>query len=263
MLTNAQLPVIPVSIDKYTIIDTINYLVTYELTVVNDPKAPKKLTKDIVVLEIGNKSSKSYSKLLYQADSTASALTKKNIKAMPLFQELVPPVIVYKNYPMGKNTVVYRTFMSGPIMEYVENIPTFKWELLSDKKTIAGYSCQKAMTSFRGRTYEAWFTPQIPIKEGPYKFAGLPGLILKITDTQNHYSYACIAIQNPKKKTPIAFWKWDTQKTNREKLNSMIKRMYQQPADFAISIGTKLRYPGKSETEVKKISYPYNPIELE
>lgn len=263
MLTNAQLPVIPLSIDKYTVIDTINYFVTYELTVVNDPKAPKKLTKDIVVLEIGNKSLKSYSQLLYQADSIASVLTKKSTKAIPLFQEPVPPVIVYKNYPKGKNTVVYRTFMSGPIMEYVENIPTFKWELLSDKKTIAGYSCQKALTSFRGRTYEAWFASQIPIKEGPYKFAGLPGLILKITDTQSHYSYTCIGIQKPKKKTPIVFWKWDTQKANREKLNSMIKRMYQQPANFAISIGTKIRYLGKSENEVKKISYPYNPIELE
>ena len=263
MLANAQLPVIPVSVDKYTMIDTVRYIVTYELTVINNPEAPKKQTKDIVMLEIGHHSLKSYSKLLYQADSTASVLAKKGAKAIPMFQELVPPVVVYKNYPKGKNTVVYRTFISGPIMEYVENIPTFKWKLLSDKKTIAGYSCQKAMTSFRGRTYEAWFAPQIPLKEGPYKIAGLPGLILKIADTQKHYSYTCIGIQKPKKKVPIAFWKWNTQKTNREKLNSMIKRMYQQPADFAKSLGTKLHYPGKNENEVRKISYPYNPIELE
>lgn len=263
MLANAQLPIIPKSIDKYKTIDNINYLVTYELTIVNDPETPTKLTNDIVVLEVGNNCSKSYSKLLYQADLVATALTKKSANSIPIFQELVPPVIVYKNYPKGKNTVVYRTFMTGPIMEYVENIPSFKWEVLSEKKTIAGYSCQKAMTSFRGRTYEAWFTPEIPLKEGPYKFAGLPGLILKIRDTQNHYSYTCIGIQKPKKEMPIVFWKWDTQKTNREKLKSMIKRMYQQPADFAISIGSKLRYPGRTEAEVKKISYPYNPIELE
>ncbi|WP_307984277.1 GLPGLI family protein [uncultured Bacteroides sp.] len=261
--TNAQLPVIPVSIDKYTVIDTINYFVTYELTIVNNPEESKKPAKDIVVLEVGNKILKSYSKLLYQADSINSILTKKGTRAVPLFQELVPPVIVYKNYPKGENTVVYRTFMSGPIMEYVENIPTFEWKVFTEKQTILGYTCQKATTSFRGRVYEAWFTPEIPIKEGPYKFAGLPGLILQIADAQNHYSYTCIGIQKPKRKTPIVFWEWDTQKTNREKLNSMIKRMHQQPADFAVSIGTKLRYPGKSEAEVKKISYPYNPIELE
>ncbi len=257
-----QLPVIPINIDKFTVIDTINYLITYEVDIVNDPQNPKKQTKDVVLLEIGNRSSKSYSKLLYQADSTNSVLVKKGARVAPLFQELVPPVVVYKNYPKGKNTFIYRTFMSGPIMEYVENIPVFQWKVLADKKTLLGYSCQKATTTFRGRTFEAWFTPQIPVKEGPYKFAGLPGLILQISDLQNHYSYTCIGIQK-KNNMPIVLWKWDTQKTTREKLNLMIKRMYQQPADFAVMIGSKLRYPGKSEAEVKKISYPYNPIELE
>lgn len=81
MLANAQLPVIPVSVDKYTIIDTVRYIVTYELTVINNPEAPKKQTKDIVMLEIGHHSLKSYSKLLYQADSTASVLAKKRCKS--------------------------------------------------------------------------------------------------------------------------------------------------------------------------------------
>ncbi|WP_222862444.1 hypothetical protein, partial [Bacteroides pyogenes] len=57
--TNAQLPVIPVSIDKYTVIDTINYFVTYELTIVNNPEESKKPAKDIVVLEVGNRSGRS------------------------------------------------------------------------------------------------------------------------------------------------------------------------------------------------------------
>lgn len=260
---NAQLPVFPAKIDKYSVVDTVKYIITYEVNIVNNPKEPTELTQDILSLEIGSKSSKSYSRLLYHADSTASVLTKKGVQNIPLFQEIVPPVVVYKNYPNGKNTVLYRTFMQGPILEYEEQIPHIEWELLPDKKEILGYSCQKATTEFRGREYEAWFTPLIPLKEGPYKFGGLPGLIIQLYDTSNHYTFSCIGIQKESKKRPIVFWEWSVQRTTREKLNLMIKRMYEHPSDFAESIGSKLRYPGKSETEVKKISYPYNPIELE
>ena len=80
LVINAQLPVIPINIDKFTVIDTINYLITYEVDIVNDPQNPKKQTKDVVLLEIGNRSSKSYSKLLYQADSTNSVLVKKGAR---------------------------------------------------------------------------------------------------------------------------------------------------------------------------------------
>lgn len=262
-ISNAQLPVLPVSIDKFSVIDTAKYIITYDVKIVNNPKEPNKLTRDIVSLEIGDKSSKSYSKLLYQADSMASVLKKKGVLNIPLFQEIVPPVVIYKDYPIGKNTVSHRTYMGGPILEYEENISKIEWKLLPEKKTLLCYPCQKAIATFRGRTYEAWFTPQIPIKEGPYKFGGLPGLIIQVSDTLNHYTFSCIGIEKQNKKKPIVFWKWNVQRTTREKLNLMIKRMYEHPSDFVESIGSKLRYPGKSESEVKKISYPYNPIELE
>jgi hypothetical protein len=47
----------------------------------------------------------------------------------------------------------------------------------------------KATTSFAGRNYEAWFTPEIPISDGPYKFYGLPGLIFKICDKKNQHVF--------------------------------------------------------------------------
>lgn len=51
------------------------------------------------------------------------------------------------------------------------------------------YTCTKAITTFRGREYVAWFTDDIPIQNGPWKFCGLPGLIVKVNDTQNNYTY--------------------------------------------------------------------------
>ncbi|ROH96316.1 GLPGLI family protein [Chryseobacterium daecheongense] len=65
-----------------------------------------------------------------------------------------------------------------------------KWKIQSnDKETILGYKAQKAVCEFGGRNWTAWFTNEIPIMDGPYKFSGLPGLILKIQDSEKNYSF--------------------------------------------------------------------------
>jgi len=65
---------------------------------------------------------------------------------------------------------------------YYEEELTFNWAIKTEKEKVLGYEVQKATCSFRGKNYTAWFTAQIPINDGPYKFHGLPGLILKIYD---------------------------------------------------------------------------------
>ena len=64
-----------------------------------------------------------------------------------------------------------------------EQIPKLDWEILKEKKTIKDYTCQKAKTHFRGRTYYVWFTTEIPTQAGPWKFNGLPGLILRVENS--------------------------------------------------------------------------------
>lgn len=65
------------------------------------------------------------------------------------------------------------------------------WKI--DKKStkkINDYTCYKATTSFRGRNYVAYYTEDIPLPYGPFKFKGLPGLILEIQnleDDNKHY----------------------------------------------------------------------------
>jgi GLPGLI family protein len=67
--------------------------------------------------------------------------------------------------------------------------PNLSWTFTAQKDTISGYACLKAVTSYAGRHYEAWFTPDIPVADGPYLFSGLPGLIIKLNDTRNHYVF--------------------------------------------------------------------------
>ncbi|WP_018674443.1 GLPGLI family protein [Riemerella columbina] len=60
--------------------------------------------------------------------------------------------------------------------------------------TIMGYPVMKATADFGGRLWTAYYTPDIPINDGPYKFYGLPGLILKIHDSTNDYNYEIKAV---------------------------------------------------------------------
>lgn len=58
----------------------------------------------------------------------------------------------------------------------------YSWKITNETKQIQNFTCYKATTAFRGNTFDVWFTPDIPINAGPWKWYGLPGLILEATD---------------------------------------------------------------------------------
>ena len=64
---------------------------------------------------------------------------------------------------------------------------------------IKTYTCKKATTHFRGRDYIAWFTTDIPIVAGPWKFNGLPGLVIDIEDTRRQVKLYIEKIEYPVK----------------------------------------------------------------
>lgn len=69
-----------------------------------------------------------------------------------------------------------------------DKVPKINWTI-DEKQTkkIAGYSCYKATGVFRGTNITAYFTKKLPYSTGPFKFYGLPGLILEIRpDNMDH-----------------------------------------------------------------------------
>lgn len=67
--------------------------------------------------------------------------------------------------------------------------PVFNWKISPEKVKIGEYNAQKATTDFGGRKWTAWFSTDIPFPDGPYKFSGLPGLIVKISDDDKAYTW--------------------------------------------------------------------------
>jgi len=86
-----------------------------------------------------------------------------------------------------------------------EKTPEIKWAILPEYKQINQYKCQKATAHFRGRDYTAWFTKEIPILDGPWKFCTLPGLVMDIQDAQNQVKIYAVTVEFPTSENVPAF----------------------------------------------------------
>jgi GLPGLI family protein len=228
---------------------------------------------DFLRLEIGNQISKCYSFFIFNNDSLVSDWLQKHPKA-----ESYKDTMGYKgktttNWNEYQYSEYFKDFSSNLLTQYTrmplalipcqysETIPAQYWEIGEDTLTVAGYLCQKAICKFRGRNFTAWFTMDIPIQNGPWKFGGLPGLILKVYDDDKLYVFECVKIENFKQKYPITIYSRckNYEKTNRQKLNKFVKSLYDDLFNVAgitprnINTGTQIIW--------KPI--PYNPLELE
>ena len=195
------------------VLDTMYLFCQYEAQGVK-LTAQKKVT-DLIRLEIGKNVSKSYSYETCRYDSAqatpdfldklvgaVNAARKEGggggstqwlDQAFAPFPKLRETATVYKNYPQGKMTVFDR--IDKTEYSYQDELNTQNWQLETDTMTIIGYLCQKAVCQWRGREYEAWYTLDIPVSEGPMKFGGLPGLIMKLSDSQQEWIYEINGIQ--------------------------------------------------------------------
>ncbi|TPV35086.1 GLPGLI family protein [Paucihalobacter ruber] len=104
-------------------------------------------------------------------------------------------VYVYQN---SKDKTLYHTSnIKDKIYRIEERKQDFNWIVLKETKLVGSFLCNKAEVNFRGRNYTAWFTTDIPISSGPWKFSGLPGLILEIYDESKTFSWVSKSIQFP------------------------------------------------------------------
>lgn len=253
---------------KVTPEDTLDFSkmrVQYRVQMMKDTLRPEKLTEDMLMLQIGSKMSKSanYYKMINDSITRQQILSGKDVNEILNASRSRPQgdllSSLFKNYPVEKITTLDKVFTDKFYFE--ESIPDFQWKLEKGELEVLGYLCKKATTHFRGRTYEAWYAPEIPVSDGSWKFSGLPGLILKISDAKKQYDFEAIMLSGVSWKDPITIEKsTQTMKTSRENFNRTMKRFMDNPA-VSIQNSDKFTVPQGSLNDVK--SKPYNPIELE
>lgn len=80
----------------------------------------------------------------------------------------------------------------GPDLMRYDEPNTWNWNIADEEKTIHNLNCQLATVQYGGRTWEAWFCADIPIFDGPYKFGGLPGLIISLSSADKSWNFEVI-----------------------------------------------------------------------
>jgi GLPGLI family protein len=185
-------------------LEKAEFTITYSVKYKPDSLNPNSIGEEKMLLFIGKDISEFLSYYSYFNDiemrkmETSSQLQEwlNTIPPMPNI-----PYYIYKNYPAGKITYIEHAAFTP--FKYEENLELFTWQLSTDTATIRGYHAQKATTSFGGRDWVAWFAPELPYNDGPYKFNGLPGLIVKVYDTRNHYVFEMTSIEKAQEGTMI------------------------------------------------------------
>jgi len=258
------------------VIDSGNVKIFYALnaTDISNPET----YDDLQCLEIGSNLSKYFSYYVYKSDSLVADWVKKNPHAQ---EAKIPRWLGSKGKFDGWleyiNSEYFKDFFKTELTEYArmpfgldkynaqysESIPVQNWAISNETLTVAGYSCQKATCRFRGREYTAWFTTDIPINNGPWKFGGLPGLILKVYDKDKLFTFECVGIENHKQKFPIEMNKVFERykKTDRLKLwksKKEAQESYLRVLNTASEGNMQLAFD-----DSKYKFAPYKPLELE
>lgn len=146
--------------------------------------------------------------------------------------------IVYKNFPSGKVSVYNRYDMENWKYEELWEKPV--WEITDSTAIIGGYECLLAISDYRGRRWFAWFAPEIPVSEGPWKLCGLPGLILEACDDKSHYRYTVeTLIPNPGR--PVEYFNYRDRVVT-DRIKSLISRRKALQKSIAYQMQTSGAY---------------------
>lgn len=158
----------------------------YEYKYIPDSNNREDVKTEMMLLDIDKNGSRYYSRDKFIADSTSMANLQKQLKGgsgnLNVNRGNNAGQVSYK---VTKSYPDYRTFLLTKVSmdQYkVREDRKPEWKILPEKQKIGSYNAQKATASYGGREWIAWFTTEIPFQDGPYKFYGLPGLIVQIED---------------------------------------------------------------------------------
>lgn len=172
----------------------------YDYKFISDSTDKSAVTSEVMLLDIDKNGSNYYSQQKFVVDSTAKADLEKQLKSSPnnisIHRKDKPGMVSYK---VTKQYPDFKTYLFTGISSdsyKIEEDQKPEWKILPDKQKVGEYNAQKATTNFGGREWTAWFSTDLPFQDGPYKFYGLPGLIVKIEDKTGSHSMTLVGNKN-------------------------------------------------------------------
>lgn len=243
------------------VLDTTRFVVSYRMLYERRPENDHPM-EDLLLLQVGRNVSKCYSYKTWQTDSLV---------------RVTPPEQVFANlgsFHGGVQDIFFRDAAAGRLTHtdqigmdhllYTEPLPAIDWELTDGERTIVGYACRRARCTFRGRSYEAWYAPEIAVSCGPWKFGGLPGLILAIRDDAGVLDLEATGVEQ--RVEPIRMTDRNYMKTNRKKYLDLKQKVMTDPVGYLTgSSNVRMTIKNEDGTPVNPgdLVRGYNPIELE
>ncbi len=164
----------------------------YQVTMKPDAENKSDIKTENAYLDISAEKSLFYSENRYKRDSILQKAFQGGGGRGSISREQMEGVRTNINYSVEKDKASQKTLFKDRIgrdlYSYEEDRP-LNWKMSSETTKIGEYKVQKATTDFAGRQWTAWFTTDLPYQDGPYKFGGLPGLIVKVEDDKGDYSF--------------------------------------------------------------------------
>jgi len=184
------------------------YGVTFKPSVVSD-----EVMTETVYLDVWDSSSRFYSEGYAKrterlASKDQSGLVGMNISMAGESSNFVGIVVkeLDKQYYVQNVSTLLK-------IEYPVNI--VKWTIDSPTEKYEGMTVQKAVGELNGRTWTVWFTTEIPLIEGPYKFKNLPGFVVKAVDDKQDFLFEFR--KSEKVQVPLHFYEYEKAAITKEK----------------------------------------------
>lgn len=160
----------------------------YQVTTTPDSTNTDSRKSELAYLDTNGKQSYFYAENTLKRDSIMERMRATKSFDRSQMENLRSNLQFSIEKDLGKQSLLYKSRIGRDQYSYNET-PAFPWKILPETVKIGEYNTQKAEVVYGGRTWYAWFTQEIPLQDGPYKFSGLPGLIVKVQDAKGDYSF--------------------------------------------------------------------------
>lgn len=247
----------------YQVLDSFNLSFIYTISWKEDTNNPERIRTEKMILMVGNEISKFMSRNFYEHH-----IIGREAERAGRLQEFFDrnerqkyrsrfSYQILKNYPKGSYT--YYNKVLPDFLQYTEPFQVFQWELLDETDSIGVYLAQKARCNYGGREWIAWYASGVPINDGPYKFRGLPGLIIKIYDIKKHYVFELDEIERYEKYFDIEFEDMEWMTTSRENYLKAERNFRNDIINRAKEAGASIE---SQQTAARNMMKKNNPIEF-